>query len=676
MIEIEVPSIDVEIVDEVVATSTGNVDIETVDLGDLAVTVAKKEYVITGDSIYVPVLYDDAPQWMKDLVGLAVEASMETANAESLAQLTQILSEFATGYVPLNQYTQSILDLSNADQSLQVFIETMNSNYNDGISEANSQIVDLQTTKASKAEVVTQVVDTIAAQLATPGSSLAAVVARLDQAIVDETSARSNSMEMLTAQIENVDSGVIANAEVLNTALAYVGIDEAGAETGSGLSAYLVDGSGNVGGATSKVANNVYVDALGNVKSKYEYNSTVSVNGSSYNSGFGLSNSSGTAIGSEFWINADKLKFTNSGKTGTKVPFSIDASGATPEIYFNGKVTFSNVTNVPQLGSTPQQVVDAVNNGQTTTINGSKITTGSIEASQIAAGSITSDKIDANAVSGKTISGGIITGTKLYGTQIEGAIIKASYIDLSSTATLTNWQQYTPATYPSYYDANFAKNNDGTLLVDSQGYVRLMGNTRIVVPLLSSTQAKNAPYEFGLYPYNSYKSNNINRCITKDITIGISKEQKFIFASALAVADETNSRFVKINAVINDVPFELYAHGGIYKSGADGWNFDYYIKENGIIVASDSGSSVAGTNRTITKYVGSMPVYINVEVIIYYGMRLGASIYTGPIPTVYSITNYSFENGSPIKVTSITYSSASLSTEYGASADVPAITVY
>jgi hypothetical protein len=329
----------------------------------------------------------------------------------------------------------------------------------------------------------------------------------------------------------------------------------------------------------------------------------------------------------------------------------------------------SNTTVSPTFTSSTLLPI-ATTSGQTV-VNGGYINTGLIQA-----GAITADKIDANAVSGKTISGGIITGTKLYGTQIEGAIIKASYIDLSSTATLTNWQQYTPANYPSAYDANFAKNNNGTLLVDSQGYVRLMGNTRIVVPLLSSTQANNAPYEFGLYPYNSYKSNNINRCITKDITIGISKEQKFIFASALATADGTNSRFVKINAVINDVPFELYVHGGIYKGGADGRNFDYYIKENGVIVASDSGSSGSSATRTITKYVGSMPVYLNVGVTIYYGMELSASIYTDPIPTVYSITNYSFEKGSPIKITSITYSSASLQNGNGASADVPAITVY
>ena len=87
------------------------------------------------------------------------------------------------------------------------------------------------------------------------------------------------------------------------------------------------------------------------------------------------------------------MKFTNSNKTGSKAPFTIDASGATPEITFNGKVEFSNVTHVPQLGSTPQEVVNAVNAGNTTTINGGKITTGSITAGQIAANSISADRL-------------------------------------------------------------------------------------------------------------------------------------------------------------------------------------------------------------------------------------------------------------------------------------------
>ena len=56
---------------------------------------------------------------------------------------------------------------------------------------------------------------------------------------------------------------------------------------------------------------------------------------------------------------------------------------------FNGKVSFSNVTDVPQLGSSPQEVVTAINAGNTTTINGGRITTGSITANSLSANAIT-----------------------------------------------------------------------------------------------------------------------------------------------------------------------------------------------------------------------------------------------------------------------------------------------
>ena len=93
------------------------------------------------------------------------------------------------------------------------------------------------------------------------------------------------------------------------------------------------------------------VNGVATVDSKWQYNSNLIINGVSHNSGFGLSNSAGTGVGSEFWIDASKLKFTNSAKTGRKAPFTIDATGITPEITFNGKVSFSNVNGANMSGS-------------------------------------------------------------------------------------------------------------------------------------------------------------------------------------------------------------------------------------------------------------------------------------------------------------------------------------
>lgn len=386
-----------------------NVDIE--DLSDLDITVAKKEYTIVGDDIYIPQLYDDAPQWMKDLVGLVVDVSMTTNSTKLINDMNAMLQEFAVSYVPLNQYTQSVLDLGNEDMRLNALIETLNSNFNNGLSNANAQIINLQMTKASKDEVVAQVIQTLAAELANPNSNLGATVVRLDQAIVAEQAARATSFRALTASMESINGEIAAKAEVLENALAYVGIDEAGASTGTGLSAYLEASDGTIGGADSKVANDIRVTAEG-VESKWAYNSTVNVNGVYRKSGFGLTANNFSGAGtqanpytSEFWIDATKLRFTNSANTGRTAPFTIDATGATPQIKFNGVVEFSNVNGASQ------GVVNEVNNGQTTTINGGRITTGSVTANQIAAKTITANQIAANSVTADVLQAGVSGST-------------------------------------------------------------------------------------------------------------------------------------------------------------------------------------------------------------------------------------------------------------------------
>lgn len=386
-----------------------NADIE--DLSDLDITVAKKEYTIVGDDIYIPQLYDDAPQWMKDLVELVVDVSMTTNSTKLINDMNAMLQEFAVSYVPLNQYTQSILDLGNEDMRLNALIETLNSNFSNGLSNANAQIINLQMTKASKDEVVAQVIQTLAAQLADPDSNLGATVVRLDQAIVAEQTARATSFRALTASMESINGEIAAKAEVLENALAYVGIDEAGASTGTGLSAYLEASDGTIGGADSQLANTIRVTAEG-VESKWAYNSIVNINGVYRKSGFGLTANNFSGAGtqanpytSEFWIDATKLRFTNSANTGRTAPFTIDASGATPQIKFNGVVEFSNVNGASQ------GVVNEVNNGQTTTINGGRITTGSVTANQIAAKTITANQIAANSVTADVLQAGVSGST-------------------------------------------------------------------------------------------------------------------------------------------------------------------------------------------------------------------------------------------------------------------------
>ena len=138
-----------------------------------------------------------------------------------------------------------------------------------------------------------------------------------------------------------VNGGLVAGSK------AFTDLDTSLSSLGTTVSGH----TGQLSTVDSRIVNGVAA-----VDSKWQCNSNLLISGVAYNSGFGLSNSSGTGVGSEFWIDASKLKFTNSAKTGSKAPFTIDASTATPEITFNGKVSFSNVNNVPTINKTYVQI--------------------------------------------------------------------------------------------------------------------------------------------------------------------------------------------------------------------------------------------------------------------------------------------------------------------------------
>ena len=136
--EIQVENrVDIEPVTDVEIAASNVAEVSVADDTALDVSVVKKEYKIVCDEVYIAKLYDDAPQWMKDLVQLVVDNTMAGESTALLNNLVSQLNQFAVSYVPLNTYTQSILDLSNADTAMHDTIETLNSNFNDGLNEAN-----------------------------------------------------------------------------------------------------------------------------------------------------------------------------------------------------------------------------------------------------------------------------------------------------------------------------------------------------------------------------------------------------------------------------------------------------------------------------------------------------------------------------------------------------------
>lgn len=550
--EIAKPQVEISPLD-ITVTASNSTEVQPIDNADLDITVTKKEYKIVGDEVYIAKLYDDAPQWMKDLVQLVVDNTVTESNLALLNDVIARLNTFATSYVPLNQYTQAILDLSNADSSMHALIETLNSNFNDGLDAANSQIINLEITKASKDEAIAAVLTTLAAQLSTPTSDLGAIIANLQQAITTGDSANASSIQTLTSSLEGE---VDARATVVNS-------------------------------LTTAINNG---DAA--VQAKWAYNSTVAINGVYKKSGFGLtsnySGGSGTENDpyvSEFWIDATKLKFTNSNATGSTAPFTIDASGATPQIMFNGKVSFSNVTNVPQLGSTPQQVVDAVNAGSTTTIDGAKITTGSIAADKITANSITGDQIEANiSISSPTITGGVINGGTINGVNINGAVIKASWIDYNTTGILTNWAYYTVATMPPQYANNFAHDSlTGALLTDANGYVRLPKVGKVVIDAYSYKVGRAANvYNIGNLSFAGYSLNvrSYDNYTTTSTRRLLDSNSRIVFAPTGYIPADSIP-FLQLTGGIGTVGGATGSCTAKWRIGTDAFSYYGYIANQG-----------------------------------------------------------------------------------------------
>ena len=448
VVDIEINnSLAPDIEQSIVATIDNNINVIKDDTDDLDVTINRKEYVIAGDEIYIPKRYKDAPTWLQNMIDQVVEYSIG-AKVSDMNQVAYSLNQMIEAMeVSKNTYEMSVISSNDIDTRINTAITTLNSNMN----EADATILSVANTKTTPKEAEAIMINAVRAELeSTEAGTIGAAVATLSTAIANESEARSTSVETLYSTIEGEFD---ANATAMNYINTYVGLDEVGASTGTGLSGYLEGSTGIVGGADSKVVNNVYVDALGNAKSKFEYGSTVSVNGVNHTAGFGLSNSTGTGIGSEFWINAAKFKFTNNNKTGSKAPFTIDATGTVPEITFNGKVSFNNVTNYtpPDISGTINNnnnafaqrlgymnyadMVTAATNGQTI-INGGYLRTnliqaGAITANQINTAGLIAENISSNTISGKTITGGTISGNTISG----GTVIGTSIIGGSISGT-------------------------------------------------------------------------------------------------------------------------------------------------------------------------------------------------------------------------------------------------
>ena len=434
--------------------------------------VIKKGYLLTQINL------STIPDIIQDAIDKAIlDAKTQTLADSLISTMRQSIENLGDGVYKKTYIDQTITYLE------ELLIQKASPEIVASIAEAKIAVATAEFATASQVNILSSRVNSSEAEIisiketiTTKDEARATQIEDLQASINQNLSNYSDVIELYIDADGNIRSQKIENLEAKNS-LKKVSITE--------LNQVVLDEAGNY----SAIVANAILDSDGKIV------------------GFTFSDTNELTT---FTINADTFKISNS--TNTRTPFRIENN----ELYFDGKVSFSNITDKTSV-VTMDNVEDAITNNVTT-----------IDGSKIATGSIVSHQIEANAITGKNITGGTIRGT-----QIIGSVIKGSFIDLTTTLALTNWQYYTPATVPSMYADNFAHYNDGGITVDSQGYVRLPGQQNFMIPSIISsgtisgttTRTLNIIYE--IYSWDSYKVNTLNRSIRQDTSFTSTAELVF-----------------------------------------------------------------------------------------------------------------------------------------------------
>ena len=329
---------EVEVANELVTNTVVNEYPNTI-------SVKSNEFAVVGDGLFATTK-EEVPGWMRELVGdLAKSATANTYNAMAGFNYNLYNAMIAL-QVAENKYQQTINTRVTDQEAFVQAVETLNST----VQNAEAEIVGIKQTYATKDFAVTTVAQTLEASL--NGGAIKSSLGQLASTMSNQYGTMAQRMDVLESTFEDLELGVEGYANATSGLETFVGKNAPGTNAPviasskfyQDLNVYL-EGTNYTTGGTNTLVNQVTAAATG-VESKFEYNSSLKLNGATYNSGFGLATSltpgSGLPTGaSEFWINADKFKMTTTGYTGPKYsPFTVD--GTNGSITFNGKVVFGN----------------------------------------------------------------------------------------------------------------------------------------------------------------------------------------------------------------------------------------------------------------------------------------------------------------------------------------------
>lgn len=356
----------------------------TMDSPDSLVEGYKKEYSIIGDGLYASLSEQETPAWLAVLIDNVIANAVANGMMDYDLLVQDVRNAIDSINVAKNTYVEQI----NFDTLVNSIISSRLQTLNATLNTTFATIVDLDTAVASADDALTQRTTELEASLT---DEIDSRITTVESAYATADATLATNIDTLQTAFNDQIADFQGTADAVTGLQTYVGIDPTSNtpnNTGllssvTSISQAFTNLENNVTGPSGDTAyslsnlqqeSKVYADTVGvNVENKFAYDANVVINGNTYIAGFGL-DASGTSGGSgtvsdpydsEFWVNAEKFKFTNTNKTGTVSPFTIDASGTTPQIHFNGIVDFSNVTNSPATSSGPLNPTGNAVNGST-----------------------------------------------------------------------------------------------------------------------------------------------------------------------------------------------------------------------------------------------------------------------------------------------------------------------
>lgn len=269
------------------------------------ISVRKKEYTIISDGLYIPEGPDAAPPWVTDLIDDAVNPWIGDHIVDLVIAGKSLTDALEALEIAHNAYNEMVYIDVRVDRAIAMHLTTLNARLDSN----DASIINLNVTRVTPEEAAAISVRSISSSLNSDSpDSIGGRFTSVGSSISTLAGNVTKTHDLLESRYGELNDAVV-NLEV-----------EVGA-------------------------------AVDEVYSSFLYDSTLRVGDDSYKSGFGLNASVKIPVPgqpgvyrSEFWIDAQRFKFTNSNQTGAVSPFTIDTSGSNPEIKFNGAVSFSNIT--------------------------------------------------------------------------------------------------------------------------------------------------------------------------------------------------------------------------------------------------------------------------------------------------------------------------------------------